>query len=74
MTDQDLVELGPAFARYLGRYRDGFLQERTATHFGNYCRGLLSDLPRKSVEPRADHSELRPEREIVSTVVWAPRS
>ena len=53
MTDQEIAGLGPAFARYLGRYRDCFLQKRTAGHFDNYCRGLLSDLPRKSVEPIA---------------------
>lgn len=33
----------------LGGYRDCF-QKRTATHFDNHCRGLLSDLLRKSVE------------------------
>ena len=53
MTDQEIAGLGPAFAGYLKGYRDGFLQKRTATHFDNYCRGLRSDLPRKSVEPIA---------------------
>ena len=47
MTDQAIAGLGPAFAGYLGRYRDCFLQKRTAAHFDTYCRGLLSDLPRK---------------------------
>jgi SRSO17 transposase len=53
MTEQDIAGLTPAFAKYLGRYRDCFLQKRTMTHFDTYCRGLLSDLPRKSVEPIA---------------------
>jgi SRSO17 transposase len=53
MTDREIAALGPAFASYLGRFRDCFLQKRTAAHFDNYCRGLLSDLPRKSVEPIA---------------------
>jgi SRSO17 transposase len=53
MTDKDITELGPVFAGYLRRYRNCFLQGRTAAHFDNYCRGLLSDLPRKSVEPIA---------------------
>jgi SRSO17 transposase len=53
MTEQEIAGLGPAFAAYLGRYRDCFLQKRTAAHFDNYCRGLLSDLPRKTVEPIA---------------------
>jgi SRSO17 transposase len=53
MTEQEVAGLGPAFAAHLGRYRDCFLQQRTAAHFDSYCRGLLSDLPRKSVEPIA---------------------
>lgn len=53
MTDQEISRLGPAFSSYLGRFRPCFLQDRTAGHFDDYCRGLLSDLPRKSVEPIA---------------------
>jgi hypothetical protein len=30
MTDQQIADLGPAFSRYLARYRDCFLQQRTA--------------------------------------------
>ena len=53
MTDEQIAALGPAFAAELRRYRDGFGRDRTARHFDNYCRGLLSDAPRKSVEPVA---------------------
>lgn len=53
MTEQEIIGLAPAFAGYLGRYRGCFLQKRTRSHFDTYCRGLLSDLPRKSVEPIA---------------------
>src|SRR5438552_8078096 len=53
MTEQDIADLGPAFAAYLRRFRGSFGQDRTAAHFDTYCRGLLSDLPRKSVEPIA---------------------
>ena len=53
MTEQEIASLGPAFASYLGRFRICFGQKRTAAHFDTYCRGLLSDLPRKSVEPIA---------------------
>ena len=72
MTDQEIVALGPAFASYLGRYRDCFLQKRTATHFGNYCRGLLSDLPRKSVEPiaLACGAAVRTLQEFLTTADW----
>src|SRR3954470_21699801 len=53
MTEQDITALGPAFATYLRRFRGCLGQARTAGHFDTYCRGLLSDLPRKSVEPIA---------------------
>lgn len=53
MTDQEITDLGPAFAGYLRRFRGCLGQDRTAGHFDTYCRGLLSDLPRKTVEPIA---------------------
>jgi SRSO17 transposase len=72
MTDQDIVGLGPAFAGYLGRYRGCFLQKRTAAHFDNYCRGLLSYLPRKSVEPLAlaSGTAVRTLQEFLVTAHW----
>lgn len=33
MTEQEITALGPAFAAYLRRFRDGFGQDRTAGHF-----------------------------------------
>ncbi len=53
MTEQEITDLGPAFANYLARFRNCFVRKTTATHFDTYCRGLLSDLARKSVEPIA---------------------
>jgi SRSO17 transposase len=72
MTDQEIAGLGPAFAGYLGRYRDCFLQTRTAAHFDNYCRGLLADLPRKSVEPiaLACGTAVRTLQEFLVTANW----
>jgi SRSO17 transposase len=72
MTDQEIVKLGSAFGTYLGRFRDCFLQTRTATHFDNYCRGLLSDLPRKSVEPiaLACGTAVRTLQEFLVTANW----
>jgi SRSO17 transposase len=72
MTEQDIAGLGPAFAAYLGRYRGCFLQKRTAAHFDNYCRGLLSDLPRKTVEPIALESgtAVRTLQEFLTTACW----
>jgi SRSO17 transposase len=72
MTEQEIAGLGPAFAGYLGRYRECFLQKRTMAHFDTYCRGLLSDLPRKSVEPIALESgtAVRTLQEFLVTGRW----
>src|SRR5205814_251693 len=53
MTPEQVAALGPAFAAYLRHFEDCFVQDRTREHLQTYCRGLLSDLPRKSVEPIA---------------------
>ena len=72
MTEQEISGLGPAFASYLGRYRGCFFQKRTAAHFDTYCRGLLSDLPRKSVEPIALEAgtAVRTLQEFLVTARW----
>ena len=72
MTEQEITALGPAFAAYLRRFRDSFGQDRTAAHFGTYCRGLLSDLPRKSVEPIAlgAGTAVRTLQEFLVTARW----
>ena len=72
MTDEQIAALGPAFAAELRRYRVCFGQDRTARHFDNYCRGLLSDLPRKSVEPiaLASGTAVRALREFLVTAHW----
>lgn len=72
MTEQEIAGLSPAFAAYLGRYRDCFLQKRTMAHFDTYCRGLLSDLPRKSVEPIALEAgtAVRTLQEFLVTAHW----
>src|SRR6187455_3163094 len=72
MTDQDITHLSPAFAAFLRRFRPCFLQQRTAGHFDNYCRGLLSDLPRKSVEPiaLAGGAAVRTLQEFLVTAHW----
>jgi SRSO17 transposase len=72
MTEQEIAELGPAFARYLERFRVCFRQKRTAAHFGTFCRGLLSDLPRKSVEPIALEAgtAVRTLQEFLATAQW----
>ena len=72
MTEQEIRRLGSAFGAYLGRFRECFRQKRTAAHFDNYCRGLLSDLPRKSVEPiaLAAGTAVRTLQEFLTTATW----
>jgi SRSO17 transposase len=72
MTEQEITALGPAFASYLRRFRDSFGQDRTAAHFDTYCRGLLSDLPRKSIEPIALEAgtAVRTLQEFLVTARW----
>jgi SRSO17 transposase len=72
MTDQDIARLGLAFAAFLRPFRPCFLQHRTAAHFDNYCRGLLSELPRKSVEPiaLACGTAVRTLQEFLTTASW----
>jgi SRSO17 transposase len=53
MTPEQVVALGPAFTAYLTEFRPCFLTRPTFQHFQGYCHGLISDLPRKSVEPIA---------------------
>src|ERR1700722_6553936 len=53
MTGEQIVALGPAFASFLKAFRSCFVSRLTFKHFDTYCRGLLSDLSRKSVEPIA---------------------
>jgi SRSO17 transposase len=72
MTEQEITNLGPAFAAYLRRFRDSFAQDRTAAHFDTYCRGLLSELPRKSIEPiaLAAGTAVRTLQEFLVTATW----
>src|SRR2546423_1540796 len=53
MTDAEFAGLGKAFGDYLKAFRPHAGLPPTAGHFDEYCRGLLSDEPRKTVEPLA---------------------
>ena len=72
MTEQEIADLGPAFAKHLARFRKCFVRKTTAAHFDTYCRGLLSDLPRKSVEPIALEAgtAVRTLQEFLVTARW----
>jgi SRSO17 transposase len=72
MTEREIAAIGPAFAAELRAYRGCFQQDRTAKHFDTYCRGLLSDLPRKTVEPiaLAAGTAVRTLQEFLVTAGW----
>jgi SRSO17 transposase len=53
MTPAQIEELGPAFADYLRRFTFCCAYSQTFDLLNVYCRGLLSDLPRKTCEPIA---------------------
>jgi SRSO17 transposase len=53
MTDAEYSRLAPQFASYLHGFRTHLGYEPNQQHFRGYTRGLLSDEPRKTVEPLA---------------------
>ena len=72
MTEEQIVALGPAFADYLGPFEPDLGQAPNREHFRHYCRGLLADLPRKSVEPiaLAASTGVRALQEFLKTYAW----
>ncbi len=53
MTPEQITGLGPALTEFLGSFKSCLGECRLLDHFATYCRGLLSGLQRKSVEPIA---------------------
>lgn len=72
MTAEQVAGLGPAFTDYLRCFRPCFVTSNTFAHLGTYCRGLLSDLSRKSVEPiaLAAGCAVRTLQEFLTHHVW----
>jgi SRSO17 transposase len=72
MTPEQIQELAPAFANYLRQFLFCCAHTATFDHLGTYCRGLLSDLPRKSVEPiaLASGTAVRTLQEFLVTARW----
>jgi SRSO17 transposase len=58
---------------FIKRYQPGFYRSEQRDHARTYIEGLLSDLPRKSIEPIAtDHGqERRPLQRFVGTGAWS---
>jgi SRSO17 transposase len=53
MTAEQIAALGPAFTLFTQSFARCFSRRETRGHLATYARGLMSDLPRKSVEPIA---------------------
>jgi SRSO17 transposase len=53
MSPEQIASLAPALTKFLGVFKNCLGEYRLLNHFATYCRGLLSDLQRKSVEPIA---------------------
>jgi SRSO17 transposase len=72
MTPEQMMALGTAFAAYLRIFEDCIAYCPTFEHLHAYCRGLLSDLPRKSVEPiaLACGTAVRTLQEFLRDHVW----
>jgi SRSO17 transposase len=72
MTPEQMLALGTAFTAYLRLFEDCVVYRPTAEHLHSYCRGLLSDLARKSIEPiaLACGTAVRTLQEFLRDHVW----
>jgi SRSO17 transposase len=75
MTPEQIEQLGPAFADYLRQFLFCCDYTQTFDLLGLYCRGLLSDLPRKSAEPiaLAGGTAVRTLQEFLKDHAWSFR-
>src|SRR5208282_1216357 len=72
MTEEQIAGLGPALTEFLGGFGKCFSRLPTFGHLGTYCRGLLSNLDRKSVEPiaLASGTAVRTLQEFLTHHTW----
>src|SRR4051794_32456669 len=72
MTVDQIAAVGPELTKFLGCFKPCFVTKRSVAHLRTYCRGLLSDLPRKSVEPiaLAAGCAVRTLQEFLTHHVW----
>jgi SRSO17 transposase len=72
MTVEQISSLTPAFTAFVSSFRPCFARRDTFAHLETYCRGLISDLPRKSVEPMAlaAGAAVRTLQEFLTDHVW----
>jgi SRSO17 transposase len=72
MNAAQIRNLGPELRRFLAHFEDCFPRSDTRAHLPTYVRGLLSDLPRKSVEPIALAQDIPPRslQQFLSLLSW----
>lgn len=72
MTPDQLLAMGTAFMAYLRIFEVCIAYRPTVDHLHSYCRGLISDIPRKSVEPiaLACGTAVRTLQEFLRDLVW----
>ena len=72
MTTKELLALGRLLGGSLELFAGCFSDRPSFEHFGSYARGLLSDLPRKSVEPiaLACGTAVRTRQGFLRSAVW----
>src|ERR1700730_12234507 len=72
MTEQQLEALGPALDDFLQPYLFCCGYTQSFAHLHTYCKGLLSDLQRKTVEPiaRASGCAVRTLQEFLRDHLW----
>jgi SRSO17 transposase len=72
MTPEQMMAVGAAFAAFLRIFENCIAYQPTVEHLHSYCRGLLSDLPRKSIEPiaLACGTAVRTLQEFLRDHVW----
>src|SRR5947209_11505918 len=75
MTPEQIEALGPAFTDYLRQFLFCCAYTQTFDLLNVYCRGLLSDLPRKSAEPiaLASGTAVRTLQEFLRDHAWSYR-
>jgi SRSO17 transposase len=72
MTIDQILSLARPLAEYLDEFADCFGRCEPRAHLGNYVRGQLSNLQRKSVEPIALFNDIAPRtlQEFLGSDVW----
>jgi len=72
MDAQQIRKLKPMLNKYLSEYDDCFSRSEPAEKLRVYVNGQLSDLPRKSIEPIADHAGVPPRtlQQFLSRAAW----